>query len=220
APDPTRTHRPENHEPNIHSLYAYIYATDREEGLILIGAGTLLDGNPLNNFVERALTFKPNGLLCGAESVTIVGTYAYICCDAGLVVLSLDDPLKPKVTAVLGHECLKHPKAVQVQFRYGFVCDAEGLKILDVTDLSSPKLVSALPLPEAHNVYVARTYAYVAGGKHGLVIVDVENPLQPKIDQVYDANGQINDLHDVKLGITYVSQFAYLADGENGMRVV
>jgi len=27
-------------------------------------------------------------------------------------------------------------------------------------------------------------------------------------------------LHDVKLGITYVSEFAYLADGKNGLRVV
>ena len=29
-----------------------------------------------------------------------------------------------------------------------------------------------------------------------------------------------NDLHDVKLGVTYVSEFAYLADGCNGLRVV
>jgi hypothetical protein len=220
APDPTREHRPENCEPKIHPIYAYIYATDSEEGLILIGAGTLLDGNPLNNFVERALTFNPNGLLCGAESVTIVGTYAYVCCNAGLVVISLDDPLKPQVTAILGPETLRHPKAVQVQFRYAFVCDEEGLKILDVTDLSSPRLASELRLPEAHSVYVARTYAYVAGGHEGLVIVDVENPLQPRVDQVFNAGGQLNEVHDVKLGITYVSQFAYLADGANGVRVV
>jgi hypothetical protein len=115
---------------------------------------------------------------------------------------------------------LKCPKAVQVQFRYAFVCDNEGLKVLDVTDVAHPRPVSALPLPEAHNVYVARTYAYVAGGKHGLIIVDVENPERPRVDQVFDAGGRINDLRDVKLGITYVSEFAYLADGENGLRVV
>ena len=40
------------------------------------------------------------------------------------------------------------------------------------------------------------------------------------LDQIYDANGCINDLCDVKLGITYTSEFAYLADGKNGMRVV
>ncbi len=36
----------------------------------------------------------------------------------------------------------------------------------------------------------------------------------------YNAGGCINDLHDVKLAITYTSQFAYLADGKNGMRIV
>jgi hypothetical protein len=77
-----------------------------------------------------------------------------------------------------------------------------------------------LPLEEGHNVYVARTYAYVAGGHHGLQIIDVTNPENPFVDQVFDAEGVINDLHDVKLGITYTSEFAYLADGENGLRVV
>jgi hypothetical protein len=75
-------------------------------------------------------------------------------------------------------------------------------------------------LPEAHAMYVARTYGYVACGKHGLVILDLENPEEPKIDQVFTAGGSINDLHDVKLGVTYNSEFAYLADGKNGLKVV
>src|SRR5208337_1011591 len=43
---------------------------------------------------------------------------------------------------------------------------------------------------------------------------------RPVVDQVYSADGCINDLSDVKLGITNASEFAYLADGCNGMRVV
>ncbi len=221
VPDPTRTHRPENKEQHVHPLYAYIYVTDKCEGLILIGAGTFLDGNPMNNFLERALTYNPDGILNGAKNISIVGTYAYICCDAGLVVVALDDPLHPKITAVLGEEQnLHHPHAVQVQFRYGFVCDEQGVKVIDTTHLAQPHYVSGIELAEAHNIYVARTYAYVAAGSQGLVILDVKNPLDLKIDQVFDAGGCINDLHDVKLGITYVSEFAYLADGVNGLRVV
>jgi len=60
----------------------------------------------------------------------------------------------------------------------------------------------------------------VAGGRSGLIILDITNPEIPKVDQIFDAGGCINDLHDVKLGITYTSEFAYLADGCNGMRVV
>jgi hypothetical protein len=197
-----------------------LYVLDRYEGLILVGAGTLLDGNPLNNFLERELTYNPGGILNGGRAITIVGNYAYICCDAGLVVVSLEEPLHPHVTSVVSNDVLHCPEAVQVQFRYAFVCDAEGLKVLDVTDLEHPQPVTQLPLPEAHNIYLARTYAYVAGGRSGLVILDITNPEMPKVDQTFDAGGCINDLRDVKLGITNASEFAYLADGCNGMRVV
>jgi hypothetical protein len=166
------------------------------------------------------VTFNPDGILDGARNITIIGTYAYICCDVGLVVVALEDPLHPAVTAVLGNDLLNGPKALQAQFRYAFVCDEEGVKVLDITQLHAPQLVSAVDLPEAHNIYLARTYAYVAGGEEGLIILDITNPERPKIDQIYNAGGRINDLHDVKLGITYISEFAYLADGRNGMRVV
>jgi hypothetical protein len=220
APDPTRNKNPANKEQDIHALYAYIYVADRYEGLILVGAGTTLDGNPSNNFLKREVTFNPQGILKGARNLAIVGTYAYICCDAGLVVVSLDDPKTPKVTAVVGNEFLCQPAAVAVQFRYAFVCDQQGVKVLDVTHLDRPQPLTSLPLAEANNIYLARTYAYVAAGSQGLVILDITRPEDPRIDQVFSAGGCINDLRDVKLGITYVSEFAYLADGVNGMRVV
>jgi hypothetical protein len=220
APDPTRTHKPENKEAPVHPIYAYIYVADKIEGLILVGAGTLLDGNPANNFVRRDVTFNPGGILNGARGISIVGTYAYVSCDAGLVVVDLNDPKKPSVASIVGEPYLKHPTSIQVQFRYAFATDAEGLKVLDVTDLARPRPVAFLPIEDARNVYVARTYAYVAGGKNGLVIVNVEKPEQPVVDQVFNGGGCINDLNDVKLGITYSSEFAYLADGVNGLRVV
>src|SRR5207245_8061936 len=82
APDPTRTHRPENREQTVHPLYANVYVADKFEGLIIVGVATMIDGNPKNNFLERALTFNPGGILTGARTITIVGTYAYIGCDA------------------------------------------------------------------------------------------------------------------------------------------
>jgi hypothetical protein len=209
-----------NDEQPIHALYGYIYVADRYEGLITVPAATTIDGDPANNFLRRETTFNPNGILNGAKAITIVGTYAYVCADVGLVVVSLEDPKHPFVTDVVGSDTLHCPTSVQVQFRYAFVCDEEGLKVLDVTCLDHPFLVASLELPHAHSVYVARTYAYVAAGEHGLAIVDVENPEKPFVDQMFDACGKINDLHDVKLGITYSSEYAYLADGKNGLRVV
>ena len=93
AVDPTRTQRPENEEQKIHPVYAYLYVTDREEGLVVIGnpldspnrpgVSTLLDGDPDNNFLERALAFNPDGLLTGAVNITLAGHYAYVLASRG-----------------------------------------------------------------------------------------------------------------------------------------
>jgi len=220
APDPTRTHAPENFEQPVHAMYAYLYVTDLEEGLVMVGAGTLLDGNPLNNFLKKDVTFNPGGILNGARSITIAGTNAYICCNAGIVVVSIEDPKCPTVVTVIGGDQVRDPRSVAIQFRYAFVCDREGLKTFDVTTPAAPVLLATLPIAQANSVYVARTYAYVAAGRQGLLMVDVTNPAAPFLDQCFDAGGRINDARDVKLGITYVSEFAYVADGVNGLRVV
>jgi len=112
------------------------------------------------------------------------------------------------------------PRSIEVQFQYGFLCDRDGVKIFDTTELSKPKLITTIPIDDAKNIYVARTYAYVSAGHQGLIILDVKNPAKPVIHQVYNAGGKIDDLHDVQLGITNVSSFAYLADGHNGLHVV
>jgi len=75
-------------------------------------------------------------------------------------------------------------------------------------------------LEDAHDVYVARTYAYVANGKHGIAIVDVEQPERPRLDQMYNAAGALTDVHQVKVAMTNASLFAYVADGKNGLRIL
>jgi hypothetical protein len=67
---------------------------------------------------------------------------------------------------------------------------------------------------------VSRTYAYVADGKDGLAIIDVERPDQPKLDQMYNADGKMNDANSVKVAMTNASMFAYVADGKNGLKVL
>ncbi|MCG3136144.1 MAG: hypothetical protein HMLKMBBP_03984 [Planctomycetes bacterium] len=228
--DPTRPHRPENeeaehgtHKQPIHPLYAFLYVADREEGLVMVLAATLLDGDPQNNFLERNVVFNPDGILKGAQSIHVAGEYAYVGCDAGLVILDLDFPLSnpvPKVVQVIPD--LRGVTSICVQFRYAFVTDAKGMAVVDVTD---PKQAAVVPgarieLAQANDVYVARTYAYVSAGKQGLVIVDVENPEKPKIDQVFDAGGAMNDVRMTRIAVTNASLFAYVADGVNGLRVV
>jgi hypothetical protein len=228
AIDPLRTRIPANQEQPIALMYGFLYVTDAEEGLVVIGDPnlkgkspgvlTLLDGNPANNFLKRAPVFNPDGILHGARRIAIAGHYAYILCDRGLAVVDIENPLAPRVTSTV--DGFTDARGIAIQFRYAFVVDRAGLKVLDVTSLAQPKVISnaSVKLDDARNLYLARTYAYIAGGKQGLVIVDVEKPEHPRLDQTL--GGEINDTRDVKIGMTNASAFAYLADGANGMRIV
>jgi LVIVD repeat len=222
AVDPARSRRPENAEQPIHPLYAFLYVTDAEEGLILVNAATLLDGDPDNNFLKRDVVFNPNGALDGAVNLTVAGRYVYVLAKRGLVVVDVDNPLQPQVVAEVGAPHLVNPRAIAVQFRYAFVTDQEGLKVIDVTQPARPRPVqgAVVPLTDAQGLYVARAYAYVAAGAEGLAIVDVEKPEAPRLDQMFTADGTLNDARDVKVGMTNASAFAYVADGRNGLRVL
>jgi hypothetical protein len=220
-----------NEEQPIHPLYAFLYIADREEGLILVGAATLLDGDPLNNYLKRALdpkvypgsAYNPDGTLTGANNITIAGTYAYITTESALVIINLNNPLKPEKVVSIP---LNHPSAVAIQFRYGFITDKDGLKVIDVTNPERARLVdgATLRLNDARDVYVARTYAYVANGHEGIAIVDVENPEKPALYMMYaaagEAGGPLKDTHQVKVAMTNASLYAYVADGEAGLRVL
>jgi len=219
-----------NQEQPIHPLYAYLYVVDKYEGLIVVNAATLLDGDPLNNYLKRQLdpakypngAFNPDGALNDANNVAIAGTNAYITTKRELVVVSIDDPLNPKIVKRIGAPELNWPTSIAIQFRYGFVSDDDGLKVLDVSDPREAHLIKGafVKADHANDVYVARTYAYVAAGNNGIFVVDVKNPEQPFTIQTFTAGGQINDARQVKVAMTNASLFAYVADGKHGLRIV
>jgi hypothetical protein len=211
--------RTTNQEQAIHPVYSYAVVADAEEGLILVNVDTLADGEPRNNFLERALAWNPEGVLRGARHVTLGGHFAYVAVPGAIVVVDLDKPLAPRLAARVA---LDSPRASALQFRYLFVTTAAGLEVVDVTLPEKARLVSGarVSLSDARGIYVARTYAYVAAGREGLAIVDVERPHAPRLHQKFDAGGKLDDARDVVVGSTNASLFAYVADGRNGLKVV
>ena len=142
------------------------------------------------------------------------------------MVVDLDNPLAPRVTAALP---LNDGRASAIQFRYLWVTDADGLKLFDVTDMAQPRPVpqATVPLADAHRIYLARTYAYVAAGSQGLAIINITRPENPQPGlaggQMFFTGGEgqvLNDVHDVIVASTNASLFAYVADGRNGLRVL
>ncbi len=217
--DPLRTRLPENEEQPINPIYGFVYVTDLEEGLVICGVGTLVDGDPDNNFLDRetVVRFNPDGRLDGAMHGYMAGTRLYVICRRGLVVVDISEPTKPRIVAELADGSLKNPRAIAAQFRYAFISDDEGVKVVELTDL---RVVASIPLAHAGRLYAARTYLYVPNGLDGLAIINIENPEQPKIDQVFTADGVLNDCRAVQIGSVNASMFALVADGKHGFRVV
>lgn len=210
---------PENLEQAFHPIYRYAVITDSVEGLILVDIDTLSDGEFRNNFFKRAVTWNEGNVLAGARHITLAGHIAYVTTKTGLAVIDLDDPLHPKLTANLP---LTDARASAIQFRYLWVSDAEGLKLFDVTDLRHPVAMpqGTVPLANAQRIYLARTYAYVAGKQEGLVIVNITRPLSPIVYAKETFGGTMTDVEDVIVGTTNASLFAYVADGRNGLKVI
>ena len=208
-----------NQEQAFHPIYRYAFITDSVEGLIATDIDTLADGEPRNNFFKRAVTWNPGGVLNGARHIVLGGHFAYITTPTALVVVNLDDPLKPRLAATVP---MDDPRASALQFRYLWVTTAKGLEVLNVSKLDAPVPVpgAVIPLVDARKVYVARTYAYVAAKGEGLVIVDVKKPEAPSVYMRYTADGKLNDAEDVIVGSINASLFAYVADGRNGMKVL
>ena len=208
-----------NQEQPFHPIYNYAVITDSVEGLILVDVNTLNDGEPRNNFLERAVTWNEGGVLTGARHITLAGYNAYVTTEDSLVVVDLNDPLKPKAVRRIA---LNDPRATAVQFRYLFVTDAEGLKVFDATDPTKLSVIpgAMVPLKNAQRLYIARTYAYVAAGEEGLAIINVKKPVEPELYQMFNGEGQIRDARDVIVASTNASLYAYVADGKHGLKVV
>ena len=57
ALDPARVRDPRNEEQPIDIFYAFVYVSDREEGLVVVNVATLVDGNPGQQLRQGSSTF-------------------------------------------------------------------------------------------------------------------------------------------------------------------
>ncbi len=231
--DPRRVQAPENEEQPIHPMYGYVFVADREEGLVVVNVAALFDGDPENNFLNRAKLkdsagnpigdhFNPEGKLTGASHAVCAGHRVYVCTARGLAVVDIDHPEQPRLAGELADGFLRNPHAIAIQFQYAFVTDDDGLKVISLADPEHPRALprSVVRLRHAAKLYAARTYVYVADGADGLAIVDVQNPEHPRVEQMFTADGKLNDARAVQIGSIAASMYALVADGRNGLRVI
>jgi hypothetical protein len=81
-------------------------------------------------------------VLNGARYATFAGHILYVAADSGVVVVDLDEPLRPRVLATVP---LRDVRAMMLQFRYLFVVDGDGLDVVDVTHPEQAHVVMVRP---------------------------------------------------------------------------
>jgi hypothetical protein len=91
--------RTANLEQPFAAIYNYAVITDAVDGLILVDINTFADGEFRNNFLRRALTWNPAGVLTGARHIALGGNLAYVVTPQGVAVVDLATPLAPRLLA-------------------------------------------------------------------------------------------------------------------------
>ncbi len=101
---------------------------------------------------------------------------------------------------------------VKVSDGYAYVSFLNGLGVLDVTDKANPRLVSKLFIGGGFGIDVHDNHAFMAAGSKGLQVIDVSEPLSPRIAGVLQTPGEAKDL-------VIRDGFAFIADGPTGLLI-
>ncbi len=134
-------------------------------------------------FIQQIMTQGPSWLTCQLNP--IVSNYA-----------SLGDPLD-----------------LQVIGNTAYVAGSSGLQIIDISMPNNPTLIGTYLSPDAWEVQVIGTIAYLAGGNSGLRIINISTPSSPTLIGMYKTPGRA-------YGVQVVGKIVYVADDSSGLQII
>ncbi|MBN1168159.1 MAG: hypothetical protein JXA44_13690 [Methanospirillaceae archaeon] len=192
----------------------------------------------------------------GSWDVSVQGDHAYVVSEMGLSsamsggsleVVDITIPSSPVLVATLHHEdgdaMLNFARSIDIYDNYAFIASNGGMGALEIVDITDPAYpVHAASLQgkvfEPCSVDVEGAYAYLACFMEGLVIVNVQNPLEPEcMGSIVPGDHDINSVDASEWFACAVSNFdntlymvnvinpdnpelmAQLSDGTGGARL-
>ncbi|CAE7538660.1 YIPF1 [Symbiodinium sp. KB8] len=173
--------------------------------------------------------------LNGSRSVAVVGQYAYVAALSGvaLMVVDVSDPTLPTLA---GATFIQHGKlaisrssgaaAVAIDGDYAYVAAGVSIQVINISNRSKPQLVMledhgqgrleqigavhSNVLWGASSVVIVGKYAYVAAiVSHSLTIVDVSDPIHPRIVGSVQNSTQLRAAASVAVAGSYAYITAY-----------
>jgi len=170
------------------------------------------DGTPLPGWLTTSIiTPVLVGSIGTGNGVSVVGNYAYMTYDYGLIIIDVSNKTRP---IHVGTAATTYGSRVTVVGNYAYVTDSVyGLNIINVTNKASPSLVGSIETMTASDVDVVGNYAYVTAGCLGLKIIDISNKANPILVGRAAITGNAG-------GVTVVGNYTYVADRNVGLKII
>jgi hypothetical protein len=117
--------------------------------------------------------------------VEVDGNYAYVAAGGKMQIVDIINPFAPTITG-MGYAICSNAYDIDVQGIYAYVADGPALRIVDISNPTPPGLVLpsiTYPVPgNAWDVVVSGDYAYIAAHSGGIHIVNISDPLNPRVE--------------------------------------
>ncbi len=184
----------------------YAYVADQNTGIRIIDIT-----NPSAPFIRN--TFDVHG---SAFDIEINGSYAFVADrNFGLRIIDISDPASPLSKGVCP---AAFALGVAVSGSYAYVVAGSGggspsLRIIGVSNPASPLPLGSIALTNPQNVAVCYPYAYVADEASGLRVIDISDPLDPRLITTFGIAGSSQ-------GVKISGSYAYVADSTAGIRII
>lgn len=140
--------------------------------------------------------------------IEIIGDKAYIASsDKGLIIIDISNPSYPiKIGDWDNESSSASAFDVEVIGDLAYLVQ-DGLKIINISVSSHPEIISEYTKSGyAQGVAICGSYAYLADGNEGMVVIDISNPSNPiEVGHISDESG------DFARGITVSDNHAFLA---------
>lgn len=182
----------------------YAYLADWDDGLRIIDIS-----NPAN---PTLLTeFDTPGYL---GSLAINGNFAYLLLKyIGLQIVDISNPLSPVSRSFLQLED-EESYDIDIVDSLAYITNYYGgLRIIDISNSNQPQEIGFYTPLIAYGVCVVDSLCYLTSGR-GFKVLDVSDPTSPELITWY------NELEGIAYDINVAGNFAFLADGDDGIYVV
>ncbi len=131
----------------------------------------------------------------------------FIGTNQGMYIYDISQPADPKLLSSYDHIRACDPVVVEGNYAYITLrgtnaCrtgSSDLLEIVDISNLSSPKRVVSYPLENPYGLAINYPTLYVGRGGKGLQVIDVTDPVNPKIQRTY---AEVNALDLIPLNKT------------------